>query len=889
MLDLRKTIIIIVIIAAGLSFSTCGTLGETAMSSSLAEEPEGKTAMSVSLADEPEWVADTVSVYPPDAYISRNGFGDTREAARASALTNLTAHFSQEIETELKEVVVVDETGISSSNIIASTVIASKQELVAQDYAEDWYDAAQKTWHALAFINRDRAWELIEPDLKVKTEPFMALYKKAKAETDPLNHYTLYQNVIAGIPNDALHDLLSAKIYHPEKASAYNDVLTALSQVTFDAEQAKIAQSPYWTGWGGNGVQIAVLDPQGVGMTSVDDSALLPMIQGTLAGDIGKFSAMEVVPAERNARYILSGKVTKTKNGYTFGLTVTDARNGEIKASYTPKVCDYDSLYYQSAAKEACEDILAQLSIHLTSAGKEELHKTEARKAIAQAQFAKGISQSNGGQINFGSMVYFYVADSLDPELVGAANRTSAMTVTINNANTIEAMQNKIVWRKQWETWLTETEEAIRDIVQNYNQPYALLYTKELKESNLDYNRETVSYSFTAELKQSADWTSAIQKALASAKKHLTNTGFAQEWGYSNWPRSVVSTSMSLNSFKNFNITAELLNSKDKVIGKTNFSLRGSWDITDERVNTSTTGQQTITFHNVNVFDLTQDSLSLRIASVNGIPTAQAARSGILQVVLRDQYRDAAGYDIDGYNVAGFDINGYNRKGFNSSGYDKNGFDTHGRDKDGYDRSGYDLAGYTRNGVSKDGKTVILTMTNTRLSVGSANAINEYIGPENVEIIIPSKLNGITITYIGDYTFDNKNLKNVTIPDTVTYIGVNAFKGNKIEKLNIPESVRFVGRNAFFGNPLKEITLGTEVNLNNFSWFRSSSEYCFPSFFDQAYQNGKKTSRTWLLRQQGTDSWAWGYMTKNSLAEIFGGDPNFFQSVDPSIRSDQIR
>lgn len=71
--------------------------------------------------------------------------------------------------------------------------------------------------------------------------------------------------------------------------------------------------------------------------------------------------------------------------------------------------------------------------------------------------------------------------------------------------------------------------------------------------------------------------------------------------------------------------------------------------------------------------------------------------------------------------------------------------------------------------------------------------IREYIGNDR-KVVIPSTLNGKTVTKIGSFAFsDNVRIKSVTIPDTVTYIDGFAFSDcTKLANITIPDSVLYI-------------------------------------------------------------------------------------------------
>ncbi len=99
-------------------------------------------------------------------------------------------------------------------------------------------------------------------------------------------------------------------------------------------------------------------------------------------------------------------------------------------------------------------------------------------------------------------------------------------------------------------------------------------------------------------------------------------------------------------------------------------------------------------------------------------------------------------------------------------------------------------------------------------------AVLEYspLGPKVVEI--PSEVNGVTITKIGDSAFENLGITSVVLPETITEIGINAFKGNGLTEIYLPENITTIGRGAFSDNKITAVELPknlTEVSDNCFA------------------------------------------------------------------------
>lgn len=109
----------------------------------------------------------------------------------------------------------------------------------------------------------------------------------------------------------------------------------------------------------------------------------------------------------------------------------------------------------------------------------------------------------------------------------------------------------------------------------------------------------------------------------------------------------------------------------------------------------------------------------------------------------------------------------------------------------------------------------------------SEATITKYKG-SNTEIVIPSEIDGYTVTAVGekDYYYESfipakVNVKKVILPETLKQINDNAFRDlSTLEEINIPDSVTHIGTCAFSGcENLKSVHLPAGL--------KSLGEYAF--------------------------------------------------------------
>ncbi|MDR1830158.1 MAG: leucine-rich repeat domain-containing protein [Candidatus Fibromonas sp.] len=419
----------------------------------------------------------------------------------------------------------------------------------------------------------------------------------------------------------------------------------------------------YWTGDGGKGIRLAVLEPEGKGI-SQNDKWTLSVVQNVIYTDFSKYSDMTIIDRQNlekvfeewkesmsghysdadrikignltNASHILSGTIIKTPNAFMLELSVTNLQSGERKASYSQPV-SAAALENHSAIKEASADLLKQLGVDLTGTALAELKQTANIARIqAEEALARGIVAKRQGT-EVAALSYFYQAAALDPAMLEAANRSSVMAANISSGNIGADTRNDILWRRDWVARLKEAEQFFDNLFKTNPLPYTLFYSTKITPGEIDYETETQTLSINTNLRASGAWVwlSSVEKALQAVYDGLDATKRKRDWGLDSWPwRGVTELEPFESKRKTFSIVAELLNDKGKVIGRTSFESRGQWGFNRygrPQISISDDDRKKVEFASVKADDIT-DRITIRIESVNNIEANAAARTRVLQV-----------------------------------------------------------------------------------------------------------------------------------------------------------------------------------------------------------------------------------------------------------------
>ena len=430
--------------------------------------------------------------------------------------------------------------------------------------------------------------------------------------------------------------------------------------------------SPYFTGDGGRGRRLAVVLPDAVGLAP-QYNYLPDLVQGVLVRDFARFSAITVLDRMRmeavmmelenagitqtsedffrqraaaaDVDYFLMGNITRTATGHAVQFQVVGGREpnlGVARAAFSESLTvaqmdDHTGIHRASA------ELLAGMGISLTDRARTELSRAETRQTInAQVALAQGINAQRAGTV-VEALSRYIQATQHDPTLGEAVSRLNVLTASVQSGNIREDVRNEIRWRDEWVATIAETNAFYQRYV-SQRPPLNLVYTTNITQGDINFQARTVELTgVTVALYPELAWFEQINTVLGTVAQGLQATERAERWGI-NWIRD--NAGLFLPNYNAIWATVEIVNADGRVLGSRQAALPYGWNtvsygtwarFTRVRLRPIAVAPVTLTFPGVNPDHVT-DRLTVRIASINGIPAAQASAQKNISIMTSGEF-----------------------------------------------------------------------------------------------------------------------------------------------------------------------------------------------------------------------------------------------------------
>lgn len=130
--------------------------------------------------------------------------------------------------------------------------------------------------------------------------------------------------------------------------------------------------------------------------------------------------------------------------------------------------------------------------------------------------------------------------------------------------------------------------------------------------------------------------------------------------------------------------------------------------------------------------------------------------------------------------------------------------------------------------------------------------ITGYLDICSMEVVIPEKIEGVTVTKIKNFAFNKKGLTKVVIPKTVKEIGSGAFSDNEIKVLKLNDGLELIKPYAFSNNKIEKLTIPSTVKEIRREAFNGNSLRTKDAFIYHRDENGKE-DKTILIGYGGKE------------------------------------
>jgi hypothetical protein len=198
----------------------------------------------------PPWAATlngVATTYPNAQYIAQRGRGPDLISAQNDGVAQISRWITSQIETsQSSQLSIIERNNISdeSRQTSEATFVNSQTNLFAVRYAPDpWYNAAEKQWETVAYIDRDETWTIYEPQVRQRADAFTKLYNAAEAEAEPFRKFFQYQRTQAYAEQELDSYFRFAEILNPRGARSFSDVNDLISAIPQAIDQSRASAS----------------------------------------------------------------------------------------------------------------------------------------------------------------------------------------------------------------------------------------------------------------------------------------------------------------------------------------------------------------------------------------------------------------------------------------------------------------------------------------------------------------------------------------------------------------------------------------------------------------------------------------------------------------------
>lgn len=188
----------------------------------------------------PLWLSqETISeIFPEDLYLARCGFGTDADEARLKADAELSNYFSSKVRSVIhaNEEYSNSQTSVSDKTetkkkLIRDIEVSSETELFALSHTEPFFEKKSKRYAVCAYINREKAWAVIEPKITQCAKKIEEIIRDSEQEIEPFSKVLLLNSAVKKFKG--FYELyFTTLMLVPKKAASFDSVITEIQNAT---------------------------------------------------------------------------------------------------------------------------------------------------------------------------------------------------------------------------------------------------------------------------------------------------------------------------------------------------------------------------------------------------------------------------------------------------------------------------------------------------------------------------------------------------------------------------------------------------------------------------------------------------------------------------------
>ena len=353
-----------------------------------------------------------------------------------------------------------------------------------------------------------------------------------------------------------------------------------------------------------------------------DDSALSAEIRRSLSGSNDELSLV----ARTAARSIMTGKITKRSgNRFDLELTVTETETSAVLASHSNTYSDAEQ-----AVRRATEDLLTQLGLRLSDAGRQRLYQTSSEADIA---LARGLNAERESQ-SLQAMNYLFNAQNFTSTASQATASLAAIQTTQQSAGAGTAVRDHFARQEFFQRRLDEYNAFY-----NSHVPFELFYTEpravNIRGARTDStDTRQFDLGFKVGLRWNQDQINVMEKVLSDyILTHLNEIPAAQRNALELQGLPEDSRLFKGPDNFNYNLIISVENENGMLIASGSLDLSASLFYYNGRIFARCIQEKDAMLSNIKYIENQFRDLYVVITSINGVNVRAVGESGFMRLV----------------------------------------------------------------------------------------------------------------------------------------------------------------------------------------------------------------------------------------------------------------